>query len=916
MSPIFLSIRYFRIAAIILPLGLFLTVEVDAQFRRFRKSVELPDHYQQYLERETIGRSVRGKLRNGMGVMVEEHSKRPIAAVVLRIGSGYADEVTGKPGAAAGLEWFIRYRSRIPSRVTAIGGIWESRTSDRETVFIAVVPSAAVGKTVEILGDLLRFAETKDSPNQIQIPLVTGNGYEEWISGFSALPKLWMTAFPGKGRQLAAMEIAGVPIDSEGISLSNMLEFHELNYVPNNVVLAVSGAVVRGSVLSKAAEVFSAFKKQELVRKKKDRNTELEGVFGYEQFRIESDNPKIYFGFRIPGQSNPDLAVLRLIAVAMDEGNTSLFEKHLIGAGITREARIELWPSELGGLMVFELQPSPGKVDAAELRFLALINTLHEFGLQPEELQRAKIQLVRQKLNDLRSVECRALILSREFESKAWQDLIQGTRDFLMVENDHVREIAKRYLTTSRASLLEMMPASSPERAFSVGAIEETFNLLLPAAMKTLVREEEGTPQIVEIPLIEMRDLPIDKRSRKLRRTSVLRGPVIFLEEEHTVPLVDVGFFFPGGRIEESKEKDGVTALMLRSLALDQSAGEDWDFWRFMESRGSLVEVVSEPEFFGYRVQVPAYYLTDILPDFLKWIRRARVTRSRFEKARSQLKTLQGESQSTLFRSAVARLYRNLFPDHPYGREGYGQRSDSLKLEFEGVKAWHAQKMQMIHPVIVLYGDVQGTAFLPELIPILSDSKYKYKKEVRNPPDHPEDPPLLLKLLEGVTIGAIRGPARGTRDDWILDVVRNLIELKGTRASKRGEEEFPADIRIIKSSFNDAGAILIQKKFDTGFDGDNAWMERLASLEDTRITEDEIRVSVARTTTEFYRRAEDGGSYLLDLARNLLAGEKVNFQDEYLITLHSIQPDDVRSTASRFFRKMAHFNKPEVWSGK
>ena len=167
-----------------------------------------------------------------------------------------------------------------------------------------------------------------------------------------------------------------------------------------------------------------------------------------------------------------------------------------------------------------------------------------------------------------------------------------------------------------------------------------------------------------------------------------------------------------------------------------------------------------------------------------------------------------------------------------------------------------------------------------------------------------------------MTIGAIRGPARGTRDDWILDVVRNLIELKGTRASKRGEEEFPADIRIIKSSFNDAGAILIQKKFDTGFDGDNAWMERLASLEDTRITEDEIRVSVARTTTEFYRRAEDGGSYLLDLARNLLAGEKVNFQDEYLITLHSIQPDDVRSTASRFFRKMAHFNKPEVWSGK
>jgi len=914
MIPISLSIRCFRIVAIIFPLHFFLTVEGDAQSSRFRRPVELPDYYQQYLERETIERSVRGKLRNGMGVVVEEYSKRPIAAIVLRVGSGYADEATGSPGTAAGLEWLIRHRSHIPSRITEIGGIWDSRTSDRETVFISMVPSAVVGKAIEILGDLLRLTPTKHLLSHIQIPLETGEGYKEWISNYSALPKLWMSAFPGIGRQLAAMEIAEVPTENEMLALSDLFEFHELNYVPNNVVMAVSGAVVRETVLAKAAEVFVTFEEQELVRVKSDRDTDLKGVFSYERFLIESDSPKVYFGFRIPGESEMDIKVLRLISVAMDEGKTSLFEKHLIGTGIIREARVQLWPSELGGLMVFELQPFQGKVDAAELQFLALINTLYELGLNPGELQRAKAQLVRQAFNDLRSVESRALILSRQFESEAWQDLLQGSHDFLMVDNDRVRKIAKRYLDTSRTALLEMIPDSLPERIFSVSEIKETFDLLLPAALKNFEREEEETSQIAEIPLLKMEDMPVDKRGRKLRRTSVLRGPVIFLEEEHTTPLVDVGFFFRGGRIEESEAKDGVTSLMLRSLALDQSSSEDWDFWRFMESRGGVIEVVSEPEFFGYRIQVPAYHLTDILPGFLKWIRRSRVTSSRFESARSQMRILQEESRRTLSQSATSMLYKNLFPEHPYGREGYGQEGNSLKLE--EVRDWHDQKMKMIHPVIILYGDVQGTAFLPGLISILSDSGYKYKAEVRHPPKNSEDAPLLLKPLKSMAIGAIRGPARGTRDDWILDVIKNLVELKGSREYKPGEAEFPAGIRIINSSFNDAGVILIQKRFDTGLDQDDAWVEGLAYLGDARITKDEIYVSVARTINEFYRRAEDGGGYLLDLARNLLAGEKVNFQEEYLATLHSIELDDIRNVASRFFREMTHFNKTKIWSEK
>ena len=78
----------------------------------------------------------------------------------------------------------------------------------------------------------------------------------------------------------------------------------------------------------------------------------------------------------------------------------------------------------------------------------------------------------------------------------------------------------------------------------------------------------------------------------------------------------------------------------------------------------------------------------------------------------------------------------------------------------------------------------------------------------------------------------------------------------------------------------------------------------------TRVTEQDVRNSIVLTITDYHRQRGSGPDYLLDLARHLLAGEKTDYQREYLTTIRSLQADDLRVAAARFLGPLAHFSTP------
>ena len=92
-----------------------------------------------------------------------------------------------------------------------------------------------------------------------------------------------------------------------------------------------------------------------------------------------------------------------------------------------------------------------------------------------------------------------------------------------------------------------------------------------------------------------MHDLvqPIEKRS-------ILRGPDVYILEDHRLPLVSFGIFYPGGRLYESVKNSGITELVLRSAIRGTQRFNSADISRRLENAGARIQVINEPDFFGY----------------------------------------------------------------------------------------------------------------------------------------------------------------------------------------------------------------------------------------------------------------------------------------------------------------------------
>src|SRR4030095_3212538 len=85
-----------------------------------------------------------------------------------------------------------------------------------------------------------------------------------------------------------------------------------------------------------------------------------------------------------------------------------------------------------------------------------------------------------------------------------------------------------------------------------------------------------------------------------IQRRSILRGPEVFILEDHRLPIVSFGIFFPGGRLLETPQNAGITELMLRSALRGTKSFDSAQIARRLENAGVRIQVVNEPDFFGY----------------------------------------------------------------------------------------------------------------------------------------------------------------------------------------------------------------------------------------------------------------------------------------------------------------------------
>ena len=878
---------------------------------------QTPEYFKAFQSREDKGSLTRVVLRNGLTILIEEQALDPLATVVTYIRAGYSQEEAGSIGVSHLLERLYRHRSEVVSEIVGSGAVLEITTHYDSTLFSSSVPAENVPETLNFHAALLQAPEIdlgaigreveillKERLLQLDLPQVF------------ARQKLLDLAYPKqRWGGLLSLEESFTGLVQRDPTLQQLTRFHEAHYHPGNVILVVSGAVRRENILERVVELYGSLtsSKEALQVSKEnsaDPSTVGQNSFRYLHLRGNHLQPYLLFAYRIPGLGHDDYYPLLVLSYILGRGRGALLKQSMLGEGGTAaDVRVEVETLQRKGTLFFLVTPHLQRVDGAEVEVLAQLEILKRRGIPIAQLDRAKALLWKDHYLGLQRLDQRANSLARY---EALGDYLQRDRELevlTQITSKQVSDVLERYLTDSNLSLLEYFPQDAQSRHFTAQTLLETLLLLVPSVV-TKSAEEEDPFQVAETessfqpPEFRPSHLKFD-----LRHTSILRGPVVHFREEHAFPLVQLGFFFPGGRIKESTHNSGITEVMLRALLQNVVSREDSLSWIDLERLGTEIRVVNETDFFGFQAIVLSPHLEKVFETLIEWTRSAAVREEDLILARQEvLALLNGEKENSYLR-LLGLTQRRVFYDHPYGWDRYGTLESVSGLSLSSLQSWVESEMTGVHPWIMVHGDIEGTSFLRNFVSTLSDSSYEVRKPIKRGISQQKDPSDLqgepiFEEEEDEVIMAFPGPARGTRDEAIIDVLEGALFRPGGRFSiSLRDQGLAYQLRMFHQTGLSGGGLFTSF---AALDGKgkaarDELFKQLSQLGQVPLREKEFLNAVVGAITRVHVRQQSGEDYIVELGHHVLAKEGVDPTQQYLTTLRRVKREDLMALAKRYF---------------
>ena len=877
---------------------------------------QTPEYFKTFQSREDKDNLTRVVLRNGLTVLVEEQPLVPLVAVLTYIKAGYSQESRDSVGVSHLLERLYLYRSEVLSEMRDLGAVLRVETDYEGTSFSSSAPADNVLAILEQHAGLLQDSQidSKGITHEVEFLLAERHRQENFPRVF-AREKLLELLYPEEpfGREPPLKGLSALlEIDS---TLEKLTQFHEAYYHPGNVILVVSGAVRRERVLEKVGELYGSMKSSSRAVQvsrsiSKAEPSEGKTSFRYLHLRGNIDRPYVLLAYRIPGLEHRDYYPLLLLSYLLGRGRGSLLQQSMIGedgSAVDIEVRLEAVGQR--GTFLFFVNPGFGKVDRAEVQVLAQLEALKRRGVPVSQLDRAKALLLKDHFTGLQSLEGRANLLAQGERIGSYSRRDNLPKVLTTITPKQVAQVLERYFQDTNLAMLEYFPQDAQPRNFTPDTLLETLRLLV----STIVNQEAGPLDVLRITGTESTFQPPEFTAsymkHDLKYTSILRGPAVYFKEEHALPLVDMGFFFFGGRINETPETAGSTELLLRALLHNAASRENSLSWGELERLGTETKIVNETDFFGFHATVLSPHLEKVFGTFVDWIRSFGLEEEDLASARQEILALLAREKENDFFALRDSARGKVFSGHPYGLSPFGTTASISKITLESLEAWAESQWRGVHPLIVIRGDIEGTSFLRDFVSPLSDPKYETREPVEKKLDREADESTPQKgaiVEEGNAdiMIAFRGPAEGTREEVALDVLQVALLGPGGRLSTSLRDQ---GLGFRLQMFHQAGlngggifihlASLSEKKKAAR----DALFEQLNQLKKAPLREKEFFSAVVGAITRFHIQQQPGENYLLELIRNVTLGRTVDSIERDLTTLRNLRREDIMDLAKRYF---------------
>ena len=419
-------------------------------------------------------------LANGLRVIVKEDHRAPTAAHMVWYRAGGMDETSGTTGVAHVLEHMMfkgtpRTGAGEFSRlVAAAGGRDNAFTSKDYTAYFQQVPKQKLAQMMRLEADRMRHLNLDPREFAQEIKVVMEERRQRTDDSPHARLGEQMKAVAFQTHPYR-VPVIGWMNDLENMTVQDARDWYQRWYVPNNAYVVVVGDVDHQEVFKLAQRYYGRLASRALPVRKVPVEPEQAGIRRV-MLRAEAELPVVVMAYKVPVlrdvENDVDPYALEMLAAVLDGHDAARFTKSLIreqllavSAGASYDAM-----ARGPGLFYLDGAPSKGRTRAdLEAGFRAEIARVMQDGVAPDELARARAQLVAGQVYKLDSMFAQAMEIGQleavgipHRQSKRIISKLQG------VTAEQVQAVARKYFVDERLTVAEIEPLPVPQSESSV----------------------------------------------------------------------------------------------------------------------------------------------------------------------------------------------------------------------------------------------------------------------------------------------------------------------------------------------------------------------------------------------------------------------------------------------------------------
>jgi zinc protease len=680
-------------------------------------------HAKSYEETQYLTRVV---LKNGMTVLVNEYRAQPVVSVQAFVQAGFLDEPPQRPGLATLLGAMIRRGSSdkaagtLIQNVHALGGVWDHSTDCNTSRFEIVAPAPQWKRALNIQADALLNPSLEQEALKLESKLMLdqARGAMDDPMEFAEEKLLELSFNQARMGKWIYIVNSGLR-DATRESLSR---FHKAMYSPSRMLLVISGDVNSGEVLNEVARIYDK-PWPEIKASVPLSVSNSQNDFRYMGMRGDIAVPALFFGFHTPGSNSQDYAAMEVLQAILGIGEGSILSTRLKNQKkVILNQKIKFTDSLDSSFLEIQLQVEPNNIDSSEIALLTEMELLKRQEPDEAEMERAFAQLELRRWVGIESVTERGRAYAHYELLGDWKKLNGYISGLRKVKPSDIRRVANKYLNLENCSILEYMPRSVEERKLTSESVKRTLqDLAKPSADQELAEREKETVLALNIPETAG-GFKFSEVQSPFQTASILRGPDMFIREDHTAPVVDMGIFLAGGRLSETKENAGITMLMTRLMARGPKGGSANQFNRQLEIYGGRIQPIVADDYFGFYFTILSRNIDEGLSMILEAIRNPGFDKDSIgqlinsQSSAIPCRTNSKDCSFQLMRAA-------LFGDFPYSLDVNGTEASLSAINSDSLQSWYNSHVRNRKVLVVAVGDTKGTSLASYFVKQFSGSR-------------------------------------------------------------------------------------------------------------------------------------------------------------------------------------------------